>query len=428
MKRKAVRRTVCMSIHILIFLGLIIRIGVEANDGIGLKYQPRTEKGDWESGWEDEWDDDWEEDKVPSRFIFRYNRVEGIFLGAGVSKESVRKKNLSVPLPYGFTGYSFGQKEVEYQIGLEMGSFTKNRLMIGGEYHHRIDTQDQWFIPDMENSLAAFFLKEDFHDFYLHEGYSFYMDQAVGAPLKMGVAYHYEDYDSLKKEVDWSLFGRKKHFRENPSMPAIHMRSLSARWIFDSRNSVKNTKQGWYVQFEGEYAGRSIGGEADFDRLLADVRRYQPFGDGSGVDLRIRLGSIHGDILWQKSFQLGGIGTLRGFPFKAFPLGSKQIGGNRMFLTQIEYRLGPEELYGTMDLGILENFNMILFDDIGWVDCVDPDLGLFGGFGHFSFSNLKNDVGLALADRNNNLRFEIARRTDTGHKPFVFYLRINRTF
>ncbi len=428
MNREAVRHNIHMFIYIFIFSGLFFQIRATANDEIKLKHQARTEQGVWEDDWDEEWDEDWGEDKMPSHFIFRYNRVEGIFLAAGVSKENIRKKNLSAPLPYGFTGYSFGQKEVEYQIGLEKGSFTKNRMIIGGEFHHTIDTQDRWFIPDMENSLAAFFLKEDFHDFYLREGYSFYLDQAVDTYIKMNIAYHYEAYDSLEKEVNWSLFGSKKHFRENPAMPALDMRSVSARWAFDSRNSLKHTKRGWYIQIEGEYAGRGIGGEADFDRWLADVRRYQPLGGGSGVDIRIRLGSIHRDLLWQKSFQLGGIGTLRGFPFKAFPLGSKQIGGNRMFLTQIEYRLGPEELYSTTDLGILENFNFILFTDIGWVDCVDQGIGLFGGFGQFSFSNLKNDVGLALADRDNNIRFEIARRTDTGHKPFVFYLRINRTF
>ncbi len=428
MQKKTVWQTVYMFIHIFIFLGLFFQISVEANDRISLKHHSRMDREDWESEWEDEWDEEWAEDKVPSSFMFRYNRVEGIFLGASVSKESIRKKNISIPLPYGFTGYSFGQKEVEYQLGLEKGTFGKNRLTIGGEFHHMIDTQDRWFIPDMENSLAAFFLKEDFHDFYFREGYSFYLDQSIGDPLKMHVAYHYEDYDSLEKKVSWSLFGRKKHFRENPSMSALNMRSLKVRCIFDSRNSVKRTKRGWYVQLEGEYAGRGFGGEVDFDRLLTDVRRYQPLGGGSGIDIRIRLGSIHRDVLWQKSFQLGGIGTLRGFPYKSFPLGSKQIGGNRMFLTQIEYRLGQEEFYDVMDLGILENFNFIMFTDLGWVDCVDPGLGLFDGFGQLSFSNLKNDVGVALTDRNNNIRFEIARRTDTGHKPFVFYFRINRTF
>jgi hypothetical protein len=99
-----------------------------------------------------------------------------------------------------------------------------------------------------------------------------------------------------------------------------------------------------------------------------------------------------------------------------------------MALAQMEYRMGQEDLYDTADLGILENFNLVLFTDIGWVDCVDPGLGVLEGFGEFSFSSLKNSIGLGITDQDGNIRFEIARRTDTGHKPFACYLRINRTF
>jgi hypothetical protein len=409
---------------LVLLIGFFIHIHVQAGEMISPVYQSE----DWEDEWEEEWDDEWEEDEETSYFLFRYNRVEGLFLGVGIEKEGIRKQQRSIPMPYGFAGYSFGAKEFEYQTGLEMGFFHTYRFSVGGEYHHMIDSQDRWFMPNLENSLAAIFIREDFHDFFLQEGYSIYLHQKIGEPLEFDMAYHRDEYESLEKNVKWSLFGGKKKFRENPTMPAIETRSLSIRGVLDSRNSLKNTKRGWYVQVEGEYAGRSLGGDVDFGRLLLDVRRYQPLGYGNGFDMRLRLGVSHGDLPWQKSYHLGGIGTLRGFPFKAFPFGPMQAGGNRMLLTQFEYRLGQEDLYETINMGILENFNFVIFTDIGWVDIVDSNLGLFDGFNNLSFSNLKNSVGLALTNRSGTVRFEIARRTDTGHKPYSFYFRINRTF
>ena len=98
-----------------------------------------------------------------------------------------------------------------------------------------------------------------------------------------------------------------------------------------------------------------------------------------------------------------------------------------MFLAQFEYRMGHQDLPDEIDLGILEHFNLILFTDLGWIGTVDPEDGLFKGF-DFGWSDLKNDVGIALANRSGNVRVELARRTDTSDKPFSFYFRINRPF
>ncbi len=99
-----------------------------------------------------------------------------------------------------------------------------------------------------------------------------------------------------------------------------------------------------------------------------------------------------------------------------------------MVLAQAEYRLGTREIPEEMYLWILEHFNIILFVDVGWVGSVDTEASLFDGFDGLSWSSLKSDVGIALANRSGSVRFQVARRTDTGKKPFIFSFRISRPF
>ena len=99
-----------------------------------------------------------------------------------------------------------------------------------------------------------------------------------------------------------------------------------------------------------------------------------------------------------------------------------------MVLAQVEYRMGKQDLPDELDWGLLEHFNLILFADAGWVATVDPHLELQEGFDDLSWETLKSDVGIALANRSGNIRFEVARRTDRAKDAFVFTFRIHRTF
>jgi outer membrane protein assembly factor BamA len=377
------------------------------------------------------------EDEFPSRRMrrrdrwepeVRYNRVEGVYLGMKLNRDGGRRWRPSRPTMYGFVGNAFAAGELQYQVGLDKGFFDEFRLGFGGEYHRRITTPDLWIMPAEENSAAAFLIKEDFHDFYFTEGWSGSVSQNFTPALKLSAAYQTDEYRHEDRHARWSLFGGKKVFRENPLMDEGTNNSVSGRLVIDTRNSVRRTSRGWYIQIEGERAGDAFGGDFEYDRYVADLRRFQPLGYGEGLDLRLRVGTGQGRMPWQKSYYLGGVSTLRGFRYKAFPNGWEQPGANRMVLAQLEYRLGRDELPDMMDMGLLDNFNLILFTDAGWVANVDTTLGPTEGFKDLSIGHLKNDVGIALANHDGNVRFEVARRTDTSDKPYTFWFRISRPF
>ncbi len=362
----------------------------------------------------------------------RYNRVEGAYLGLLVNTNEEREvkpvRNTTMPFIYGHAGYAFKLKKFEGQMGIEKRFMEDNPFGVGAEFHSAVETPDRWIISTHENSLAAFLLKEDFRDYYYADGASGYVIQNLGSALSLKVAYRSDEYDSLKKETNWSLFGGHKKFRENPAMSDGQTRSVAARIVLDTRNNPKNATRGLYIQLEGERSGGELGGDYEYERLLADVRLYCTLESWEGLDIRLRAGTATGNIPWQKTFHLGGISTLRGFSYKAFPSGPLQPGGNRMALAQVEYTFGREDFPYGLDLGFLDQFNVILFSDAGWVHAADAGLDFWDGFDGLSGGTIKHDAGIALANRSGNVRFEAARRTDTGNKPYTFYFRIEKPF
>jgi hypothetical protein len=407
------------AIAIAALLGLGLSAGLDAMTNFHPLFSAPSVRSDRDEQF-DEWVDDFDSGWDRSSPLFRYNRVEGLFMGYELKPNWRSLRHPERAFLFGSAGYAFAAKEFEYQIGLEKGFFESNRLAFSAEAHRLVDTPDRWIMPDIENSLAAFFFKEDFQDFYFREGWSATVGQTYGG-LTVSASYCFDKLDSLSKTANWSLFGGHKRFRENPAMTSGELKSWVGRIVFDTRDAKKDPGSGWFVEIEGEHGFD----EMSFDRILIDGRRYQPLGFGEGLNLRIRLGSVSGDMPWQRSFQLGGPSTLRGFAYKSFPAGPMQIGGNRMMLAQAEYKLGE----GVLDSeGFLGGLSMALFADAGWVGIAETGRDFWEGFDGLTLKSIRSDVGAAIMHSGGHLRVEVARRTDTSKKPYQLWLRINQPF
>jgi hypothetical protein len=419
---------------IYILLGLLIAPMAKAESAPGdfQLLSPLSQFHKWnvlndgsDDDWNDDWDEEWDTDR--SEPYVRYNRVEGLHIGVELKREYWKLEYPDQAFIFGSCGYAFAAKEFQYQLGLEKGLMEDFRMAFGAEYHRLIDTPDLWRMEHVENSLAAFLLREDFLDFYLREGGSAYYEQYFTRNVHFQIGYHFDQVDSIGKNTNWALFGGKKKFRDNPAMIPGDIKSIKASLFVDTRNSKKQPRRGWLIHVEGEHSLEQDN-YFDFNSVVADIRRYQPLGYGESLDFRVRAGSGTGDLPWQRSFHLGGISTLRGFRYKAFPDGPMHMGGNRMLLGQVEFRIGSSTMQDVLDLDLFELKHIVLFADAGWVSQVDPELTLTEGFDEIDWSAFKSDVGIALTNGSGNIRFEIARRTDTSKKPFTFMIRMKRDF
>ncbi|MCK5733020.1 MAG: BamA/TamA family outer membrane protein, partial [Candidatus Latescibacteria bacterium] len=257
-----------------------------------------------------------------SDFTMRFNRVEGLFLGSDLSASAVFGPQGKAYLK---GGYSFGTDAWQYTLGAEKSWFRVYRLSIGANSHDLVDTSDRWKVDDDEASGLAICGFEP-RDYFRRWGTEVYWTQGLGDFGTFKLSYIGDEYESVSKNTNWSLFNRKHTKRINPEVDEGRMKSAKASWSF-----LRNGH--WFLWAEGEIAGERFGGDFEFRRAEAEARHTLRMAPDQGLRLRVRVGTSEGTLPVQKQFALGGIGTLPGYGYKEFE-------GNRMVLANAEYRFG----------------------------------------------------------------------------------------
>jgi len=361
----------------------------------------------------------WEDYLDEEEYMFRYNKVDGLFLGAQLPKDNWYNDRLLAI--YGFVGYGFKSSAWRYTAGIERSFFDKYRFSFGLKAYSLTDTDDEWFISRGENTLAAFVFKEDYHDYFERTGFTGYISQKFYPDFNAQLEYRIDSYYNMVNNTHWALFGGNKRFIPNKQIDEGDMRSVLLKVDYDSRYNYRGYSRGWYGLLTAEVSDPDIGGDFSYKRFIFDIRRYQPLGRYENLDMRIRIGSSTGDLPRQKLFYLGGIGTMRGYGFKSME-------GNRVILGNIEYKFDPYGLLAGPPSWLLEDFNLILFADVGyaWYNCENSNFTKF--FNGVELEDLKTAVGVGLSDKDDEIRINFAWRTDKKGESVQVYLRINQTF
>jgi hypothetical protein len=356
-------------------------------------------------------------ENIDDHFLFRYNRVEGLFLGFQSPHKFYWDEGRKFGL-FGSLGYGFGEHRWRGNIGATQQFGVENHLFeIGIEGHRLADTRDQWLVGNLENTLSAMFARFDYRNYYGRKGFSswigFYTRKHYG-DMQFKATYFNDNYDTLSNNVHWSLFRTKKSFRDNPPVSVGNLRSLILTFDLHKLNSYK--QEGWSVSLSAEFAGKAFKGAYDFNRYVLDLRRYQPISKYDNVNLRLRVATSEGDIPAQRAFEIGGISTLPAYSYKNFA-------GNRMLLGNIEYIVNGSMFENDTDfpLSIFDHVNLILFADAGYVTQVPGSRSFVKGFDKLKHDVVKSDWGFG------TYRLGFAWRTDIKSAPCVF-IRMSRPF
>jgi len=359
--------------------------------------------------------------EIDEHAVVRYNRVQGLFIGLGIPK-TIRGKYNFINF-HGFLGYGFKEKKWRFEAGLDRWFFNQRdyRFEIGAKLYDLTDTKDDWLITDEENSLSAFFLNDDYHDFYRRNGYEIHASQNLSIFLKGTLAYRNDNYDSLEKHTNWSLFGNDD-FKDNPPIKDGNMRSVYGELYLDTRNNKKLPRKGWYGKASMEVSNSKMNSEFSFNQYILELRRYQNFGRGERIDFRLKGGSAEGTLPIQKWYELGGFSTLRGFYFKQFY-------GDRMLLGNVEYNISPRTFSSTFLF--MDELNYIIFFDFGsawFANNYTTDDNWYNGFSHLKLRDIKSDLGMAVTFNDGEFRINFAKRLDTNKKPLAVSFRIVKPF
>jgi len=363
-------------------------------------------------------------------FIFRYNRVEGLFLGLGTEKkynwDGRRDFNSYGSVGWGFRSHTWrGNLGIARQFPLGLDG-SDELFEIGVEGYSLTDSKDNWLIDVHENTAAALLIHEDFRDYFQRNGYAghvAYYSQKGYLKTELKATYLIDQYASLANNTDWALFGGNKLFRLNPPIDNGKMRSVLASAGISTKSVTTRGPEGWSVFGSFEYGPRSLGGNFNFDRYILDLRRFQPLSYYDNLNIRVRAGTSDGTLPVQKEYDLGGLGTLNGFPFKA------DTGYNRMILVNAEYIVNGNFL-DDLDFWpswLFRNVNLLFFTDAGLVRNAAHGAGPTEGFEKITWNQFKNDIGAGFSNRSGSFRIGLAWRTDVK-APARFVFRFTRPF
>ncbi len=359
--------------------------------------------------------------------LFRYNRVQGLFLGIHFPKP-VNSPKHKMAL-YGFLGYGLSDKRLRYEAALDHGFFSARtyRFELGGALYDKIESKDSWLITPTENTLAAFFLNDDYQDYYRRKGYELHLRQNLSSSARFGLAYRVDRYSSVRKTTDWALFKDKDRFGPNPPIDEGLMKSWYALFLLDSRDDVHTPHAGWFLKLSLESSAKKRHSDFSFNQYVFELRTYQRISAYERLDVRLKAATSVGTVPLQKRFRMGGISTLRAFPYRSIRAGN--MDGDRLLLVNLEYNIHPS-LFNT-PFGLDEDVRYIIFFDAGsvWLrQNVSTRDAWNAGFSQLKWSQIKSDVGIAISNASGRFRINFAKRLDTNRKAYAVTLRLSKPF
>jgi hypothetical protein len=154
----------------------------------------------------------------PLEYIdFRFNRVEGYFLGGNY--ESLIYKNLSFSAD---AGYGFSDKKWNYSASLRYKIRSALESNFSFRYFNVIkDRPGQGFYGPFVITLASLFSKEDYGDYYSAKGFNFDYSFDPVKDVNFLISCMNEDEKSISNKAGHGFFSKNK-FREN--LPIIEGR------------------------------------------------------------------------------------------------------------------------------------------------------------------------------------------------------------
>ncbi len=265
--------------------------------------------------------------------------------------------------------------EAGYALGFERPFFGARKLYVGGELHDLTATDDQWQLTSTEASLAAVGPRRSYRDYYRRRGIQLTSAYRVHPKVDLLLAWRYERQEPLEVRSNFSFWNGDVPFRPNFVATDGRLSALVIGASIDSLGFDGESLEGTYRrhQLDSLYGQRLRGPESDSDlsfrwridwtseisaphvldsdfdfrRHIVAGRSQLPLSDHQDFDVRAIGGWSDGLLPPQRQFDLGGPGTVHGYPFR-------QEVGDSLELLNLEYSLGDRTGFrgiGFFDVG-----------------------------------------------------------------------------
>lgn len=204
--------------------------------------------------------------------FFHFNRVEGAYVGAGVT---LRQLSPRVVLR-AKTGYATGSEDWQHEFGGWYRLSERQRLWVGVSYRDEVVRRPAIVSGDRNTTLGALWDKDDPHDYYHEEGFAATVQLKLVDFVRLSVTYRDVDQSSLDVVTSYSIFDRGDAPRRNPPVAQGRSRSMTAHVAYDSRPRLKRKGRDFLLS-PFTYTQLTLGAEVANPAFIAndfDYARY----------------------------------------------------------------------------------------------------------------------------------------------------------
>lgn len=254
-----------------------------------------------------------------------------------------------------------GDGRVLYDLRLDQPLVRGRTLRAGVARYRRTDDDGMGHIRGFENSLATALFRWDFRDWFEREGTEAGLAGEWGPRWSAAARWNADDYVSIPDLADGvaPAFRRDEPLRANPRIDEGRIQAVTVGLGYDSRSSPAQPRSGMHHRLEAETAGGSLGGDFTYHRYRGDFRLYVSPSPSHLFKTRVLVGSAGEDdaLPLQKTFAIGGVGTLRATPFRQFR-------GNRLFLWNADWAWEVLRR-SSRNVAVRTGLSLVVFSDLG---------------------------------------------------------------
>lgn len=378
----------------------------------------------------------------------RYNKGEGLFTGA--SSQYFFNENFFAD---GKAGYAVAGKFPRYMIGIQKNfQYENNEFILRAAYYDLTETNDQYVLPDWQNSMTALLFKLDYFNFYRTRGTTLTFGQNWNGTYKIDISAGMRNFYSMRNKAEASVFSSggdkidgKRAFALNPPVAQGRDYFIALEYDIDFRPSPTSFVNAWHLRgrYENSILLHDIAkSDFSYQRMYLEFNRYQRLFTKQKSLFTLKLASYQGKTQFtadtagtplpqdQFLYDIGGYGSLRGYSYREFQ------NGNRLAIFSWDYFfngtfLPKSFLTKIWGLGkIFKNTDLMLFADAGYVWKVDhtkPVVSV-GGIG---VKDIRADAGFGLALTEwirCEAAFPLRKGVKTERGDYVIYFRFTPKF
>ncbi|MEO6463062.1 MAG: BamA/TamA family outer membrane protein [Candidatus Eisenbacteria bacterium] len=309
-----------------------------------------------------------------------------------------------------------GDGRMLYDLRLDQPLVRGRSLRAGIARYRKTDDDRFGQVHALENAVATALFRWDFRDWFEREGFEAGLAGEWGPRWSATARWNADDYTSIPLLADGiaPAFRRQEPLRDNPAIDDGRIQAVTVGAAFDTRSTPAQPRSGMFHRVEVETAGGSLGGDYTYHRYRGDFRLYVSPSPAHLFKTRVLAGTAgHDDALpLQKTFAIGGVGTLRATPFRQFR-------GNRMFLWNADWAWEVLRR-SSRNVAYKMGLSLVAFSDLGlaW-DAPAWDAGQ---------RRMAWNAGVGAGTTDENFRVYVGRDMRAEHAPLHVTVRVLRNY